>query len=152
YYPGTGSTVYFQQGATGGFTVGASSPADGESGVSGYSFPDLGTDWTHTAGAYSFGTNAGTDSGDVTALNNAGLESSGTTFHAQADASAPTSSIDCNTTTCATGWYTASPVSIAIHAADTGAGVKRIKYTTDGSDPVANGTAVDAADASFDLS
>src|SRR5262249_4869993 len=49
YYPGTGTTVYFQDGGTGGFTVTASGATDGESGIDGYSYPSLGTGWTHSS-------------------------------------------------------------------------------------------------------
>src|SRR5439155_27071242 len=95
YYPGSGTTVFFQTGATGGLTVAASGSADADSGVAGYTYPALGTGWSHTAGAYSFDATAGTQSGSVTAQNNAGLSSSGTTFTAQGDGTAPTSSITC---------------------------------------------------------
>src|ERR1700690_1027257 len=73
YWPGSGTTVFFQSGVSGGFTVAASGSADGESGVAGYTYPALGSGWSNTSGAYSFGSSAGTQSGSVTAQNNAGL-------------------------------------------------------------------------------
>ena len=142
YYPGSGSIVYFQGGGAGGFTIAASGSADAHSGVAGYTYPALGTGLSHTAGDYTFTSGAATtQSGDVTAQNGAGLSSTGTSFTAQIDSAAPTSSIQCNTAACSAGWYTVSPVSIAIGATDGGAGVKRITYTTDGSNPTSSGTA-----------
>ncbi len=159
YWPGSGSTVFFQGGGSGGFTVSATGSADGQSGIAGYSYPALGSGWSNTGGLYSFDGSAGTETGSVTAQNNAGLSSSGTGFTAQSDSSAPTSSITCNSAACS-GWYTSSPVAIAIATGgETGAsGIKRIVYTTDGSDPtidgsdaVTNGTEVDAGSAGFDI-
>ena len=141
YYPGSGSTVYFQGGGSGGFTIAASGSTDSDSGVAGYTYPALGSGWTHTNGDYTFDNTAGTQSGNVTAQNNAGLSSTGTSFTAQTDATAPTSSISCNSTACIAGWYTSRPVSIAIAGSDAAAGVQRITYTTDGSDPTSSGTA-----------
>ena len=46
--------------------------------------------WANVAGAYTFSTTAGTQSGSVTAQNNAGLTGSGLTFTAQDDTNAPT--------------------------------------------------------------
>ena len=160
YWPGSGSTVFFQGGVSGGFTVAATGSTDPESGVSGYNYPSLGTGWTNTGGDYTFDGTAGTQSGSVTAQNNAGLASSGTSFTAQSDSSAPTSSVTCNTVACSAGWYTSSPVAISIAAGgESGAsGVERIVYTTDGtapaingSDVVTNGTEVDAATANFNI-
>jgi peptidoglycan/xylan/chitin deacetylase (PgdA/CDA1 family) len=50
------------------------------------------------------------------------------------DTAPPVTAINCNTTTCGTGWYT-SPVSVALSASDTGSGVAEIRYTLDGTDP-----------------
>src|SRR5205085_1260990 len=108
YYPGSGTTVFFQTGSTGGFTVAASGSADADSGVAGYTYPALGTGWSHTLGAYTFDATAGTQTGAVTAQNGAGLSSSGTNFTAQADGTAPTSSVTCNAAACSAGWYTSS--------------------------------------------
>ena len=156
YYPGSGSTVYFQSGVAGGFTVAANGSIDAESGIGGYTYPALGSGWSNTAGVYTYNSSAATQTGNVTAQNNAGLSSAGTSFTAQSDASAPTSSVTCNSAACSAGWYTTSPVGIAISGSDGGAGVQRIVYTTDGSAPtingsdvVTNGTAVAGASASF---
>ena len=69
----------------GGFTVGASGSSDAESGLAGYTYPSLGSGWSNTGGAYSFTNSAGTQTGSVTAQNNAGLSSAGTSFTAQSD-------------------------------------------------------------------
>ena len=159
YWPGSGSTVFFQGGVAGGFTVTASGSSDAQSGLAGYTYPALGSGWSNTGGAYSFTSSAGTQTGNVTAQNNAGLSSSGTSFTAQSDSSAPTSSVTCNTVACSAGWYTSSPVAVAITGGDSsGAGVERIVYTTDGSTPTINGsdvvthgTEVDATSASFNI-
>ena len=146
----TGSTVYVRTGAAGGFTVTGTS-ADGQSGVDHLTFPSLGSGWTGGGpdssspyqGVYSFDSSASAPSGqqDVTATNQAGLDSSATPFTVVADTTAPASSIECNGAACA-GWYTTSPVSVTLAATDGGSGVAQIKYTTDGSDPATSGTAV----------
>ncbi|MBA2540554.1 MAG: chitobiase/beta-hexosaminidase C-terminal domain-containing protein [Deltaproteobacteria bacterium] len=54
------------------------------------------------------------------------------------DTTPPTLAIECNGTTCASTAY-ASTVSVSLAASDAGSGVREIRYTTDGSDPI-NGT------------
>ena len=55
----------------------------------------------------------------------------------QIDTVAPSSTIRCNGTTCAAGFYSAA-VSVTLTATDVGgSGVSQIVYTTDGSDPIA---------------
>jgi hypothetical protein len=159
YYPGAGSTVFFEGGGSGGFTVTASGSTDAQSGLAGYTYPALGSGWSNTGGGYTFNSSAGTQSGNVTAQNNAGLSSAATSFTAQSDSSAPTSSVTCNTVACSAGWYTAAPVAVAVTGADGGSGVDRIVYTTDGSDPtidagdsVTNGTGVAGATANVNVS
>ena len=154
YWPGSGTTVFFQGGTAGGFTVAASGASDAQSGLFGYDYPSFGSGWTNTNGVYSFTGSAGTDSGSITAENNAGLPSaSGLTFTAQADSTAPSSSITCNTAACSAGWYTVAPVAIAIGATDSGADVKSISYTTDGTNPNTSPTAttVSSASATFNV-
>ena len=90
YYPGSGSIVYFKGGSAGGFTATASGSADADSGIAGYTYPALGAGWSNAAGVYTFTGGAGTQSGSVTAQNNAGLSSAGTSFTAQSDTTAPT--------------------------------------------------------------
>ena len=158
YWSGAGATVYFQGGGAGGFTVAASGSTDADSGVAGYTYPALGSGWSGSNGNYTFNSSAGTQSGSVTAQNNAGLSSAGTSFTAQSDAAAPSSSVTCNTIACSAGWYTSSPVAMSITGSDGGSGVERIVYTTDGSAPtingsdaVTNGTEVDAGSAGFNI-
>ena len=90
YYPGSGSIVYFKGGVAGGFTATASGATDADSGIAGYTYPALGVNWANVAGAYTFSATAGTQSGSVTAQNNAGLTGAGLTFTAQDDTNAPT--------------------------------------------------------------
>ena len=90
FYPGSGSIVYFKGGTAGGFTVTASGSTDADTGIAGYTYPALGAGWSNAAGVYSFTGGAGTQSGSVTAQNNAGLSSAGTSFTAQSDTTAPT--------------------------------------------------------------
>ena len=90
YYPGSGSIVYFKGGVAGGFTATASGSTDADSGIAGYTYPALGVNWSNVAGAYTFSAAAGTQSGSVTAQNNAGLSGAGLTFTAQDDTNAPT--------------------------------------------------------------
>jgi peptidoglycan/xylan/chitin deacetylase (PgdA/CDA1 family) len=55
----------------------------------------------------------------------------------QIDTTAPTTTITCNSTTCSTGWYATTPVTVALAATDNtgGSGVKATYYTIDGSTP-----------------
>jgi hypothetical protein len=64
------------------------------------------------------------------------------------DATAPTSSITCNDTSCSSGWYTAA-VKVTLLSTDSGSGVTAIRYTTDGTDPT---TASPLYSAPFNLS
>jgi hypothetical protein len=53
-----------------------------------------------------------------------------------ADTTAPVTTISCNGSTCVSGWYRTSGVSVALSATDTGgSGVSATRYTTDGTDP-----------------
>src|SRR5439155_14700955 len=59
------------------------------------------------------------------------------------DTTAPSSSILCNSTTCASGYYNAD-VTVTLNGSDTGgSGLKEIRYTIDGTAPTAtHGTAI----------
>jgi large repetitive protein len=145
----TGSTVYYEAGAAGSFTVTGTS-GDAHSGIDHLTFPALGSGWTGGGadssspyeGVYTFGAGA-TDPiepNDVTATNNAGLTSSPTSFTVTPDGAAPVSTITCDSASCSGNWYTSS-VSIALSANDGGSGVDVIRYTTDGTNPTpANGS------------
>jgi peptidoglycan/xylan/chitin deacetylase (PgdA/CDA1 family) len=61
----------------------------------------------------------------------------------QIDKNAPSApSISCNSTTCSTGWYRTTPVTVGLSATDNtgGSGVATIYYTTDGSAPTTSST------------
>jgi hypothetical protein len=96
YWSGTGSTVYYRSSASSGsFAVNASS-TDAAAGITGYTFPSLGTNWTENSGAtgvatYSWsGTPSTPGTKSVTATNNAGLTSTSGSFVSTADTTAPT--------------------------------------------------------------
>jgi len=99
YFPGSGSRVYFKPDAAGGgaFDLTASA-TDSDSGIGSYTFPagsSLGTNWSASgSGAtrtYSYSATA-TSSGsqNVSATNNAGLNSPNATFTPTADSNVPT--------------------------------------------------------------
>ncbi len=88
YWPGTGTTVYFRGGTSGGFAITPAS-SDAESGIAGYAYPELGTGWSRSAGSYSFTGAAGTATGSVTATNGAG-STAATTLTARSDVDGPT--------------------------------------------------------------
>ncbi len=90
YYPGSGTVVYFKGGTAGGFTSTASGSADADTGVTGYTYGAIaGSGWANAAGAFTFTAASPTGTSSVTATNGAGLTSSGTTFTAQNDSTAP---------------------------------------------------------------
>lgn len=122
----TGSTVYYRSTASsGGFTVKVT-PADSESGIASYSFPNLGGGWTPSGSAdtrtYSWGAaNPPTNSGSltVTATNNAGQTSSAS-FTLAADATGP--SVPQPSVT--SGYVTAASVPVSLGTVtDSGSGV-----------------------------
>src|SRR5439155_292694 len=65
YWPGSGTTVYFQRGAAGGFTLSATGSSDGESGLQGYTYGAL-TGFSNTGGAYTFDASSVTQSASIT--------------------------------------------------------------------------------------
>jgi hypothetical protein len=143
YYPGSGSEIFFKPtAASGAFDLAASS-GDGDTGISGYTFPtagSMGTNWSVSgSGAsrtYSFTPTAGEPgTKGVSASNNAGSSSS-SNFIVTADSTAPSTTIQCNGAACQAGYYTSSPVTVTLSANDgAGSGVQKIRYTTDGTDP-----------------
>jgi hypothetical protein len=84
--------------------------------------------------AFSAWSDGGAASHNITADSSASYTAT-YTAQQQGDTTPPTTSITCNTTTCATGWYKA-PVTVALSATDAGgSGLDVIRYTLDGSDP-----------------
>jgi Chitobiase/beta-hexosaminidase C-terminal domain len=57
----------------------------------------------------------------------------------QVDTATPTTTITCNGAACANGWYNAA-VTIALPATDTGSGVSKTYYTTNGPTPTTSST------------
>ena len=135
-----GTTVYFQGGSTGGFTVSASGSTDAESGIAGYTYPARSSGWSHTDGAYSFDAAADRLRRRHRAERRGPLEH-GHELHGAGRLGRADELVQCNAAACSAGWYTTSPVAIAIGATDGGSDVKRITYTTDGTDPSSSGTA-----------
>ncbi len=115
----SGSTVYFKQGGTGGFTVTATS-SDPQSGLQSTNYPSLGTGWT-SGGAYTFDNTANAPGGSstITATNNAGLSSTAT-FDVVSDSSAPAGGSIAYTD----GYHTAANVDLTLDdGTDGGSGI-----------------------------
>jgi peptidoglycan/xylan/chitin deacetylase (PgdA/CDA1 family) len=73
-------------------------------------------------------------------VDNAGNAESPQSQQVQVDGTAPTTSVACNASACATGWY-ARTVTITLTAADAnGSGVAATYYTSDGSTPTTSST------------
>jgi hypothetical protein len=133
--------VYFKPGTSGGFSVGAEPDLFADPAY--LDFPVLGGTWTGGGAdatppyeaAYTFDASAATLGGsqEVSIVENSGLRSAASPFGVVADGTPPTTTVTCNATPCAP-WYNA-PVSVSLRSTDTGAGVARTRYTTDGSDP-----------------
>jgi peptidoglycan/xylan/chitin deacetylase (PgdA/CDA1 family) len=119
----------------------ALSAADAQSGVAVIRYTTDGTDPTASSPAYvgPFTVSA-TATVKYRAWDNVGNAEATKSQLIQIDTTTPQSSIRCNGTTCATGWYRAA-VSVSLSATDTGSGVAAIRYTTDGSVPTASSPA-----------
>lgn len=145
-----GTTVWYRGAAAGSFAVVAAVTDSGGSAPASSSTSALGgptAGWTHTAGATTtptggpyvsnpFSWAAGTTStpnDTVTSADGAG-NTVATTLTFQPDNTAPTTTAVAAPAPNAAGWNT-TPVTVTLSAADGGAGVGAIRYTTDGSPP-----------------
>jgi Chitobiase/beta-hexosaminidase C-terminal domain/Bacterial Ig domain len=77
-------------------------------------------------------------------VDNAGNAEAVKSHAIEIDTITPTTTITCNSTTCSTGWYKTSPVTVALTATDNtgGSGVAATYYTTDGTNPQTSTTAI----------
>ena len=64
-----------------------------------------------------------------------------------ADTTSPSTAISCNGAPCSGNWYGTNPVSVGLAGTDSGSGIARTVYTTDGSDPTTSATATTYAGA-----
>jgi peptidoglycan/xylan/chitin deacetylase (PgdA/CDA1 family) len=119
----------------------ALSATDSQSGVAVIRYTTDGTDPTTSSPAYvgPFSVSA-TATVKYRAWDNVGNAETTKSQLIQIDTTTPHSSIRCNGTTCATGWYKVS-VSATLSATDTGSGLAVIRYTTDGSVPTSSSPA-----------
>ena len=123
----TGSAVYYRPGAGSGAVTVTATAADAVAGIASYAFPTLGSGWTAAAGAlgvetYSYTAAPTPPSGsqNVTATNNAGLQSPAGAFTVVADSTAPSGGSVAYTP----GYYTSASVSVSFSAGtDAGSGV-----------------------------
>jgi peptidoglycan/xylan/chitin deacetylase (PgdA/CDA1 family) len=118
-------------------TVALNASDTGGSGVAGTHYTTDGTDPTLASPTYSAPfTVANTTTVKFRSWDNAGNVEAINTQLIQIDTTAPASAITCNAQACSNGWYTSSPVTVALNASDTGgSGVDKTYYTTDGSTP-----------------
>jgi len=134
--------VYFAPGSAGGFTVHAE--ADEFASAASFTFPALGAGWSGGGtvssapyeGVYTFDATASStlSEQEVTLTETSGQTSPASTFGVAPDSSTPSTAITCVGVACATDWYDAA-VSVRLSATDSGSGVSRVRYTTDGSVP-----------------
>ncbi len=138
----TGSTVFYRPRAGAGFTVSVSS-TDPESGVSGWTFPEIAELTTAGTGAsrtYRLRSTTRPAQGPhaVTVANGAGASSAAASFSLVADSAGPVVTVRCNRRPCSSRPY-AKAVAVTITATDgAGSGVGAIRYTTSGADPTAD--------------
>ncbi len=166
YQASAGSTIYFNSTLSGSFTL--SDPfTDAQSSVESVQYPAA-AGWTHTletittdpsftSSAYSWTAGAGTPSLTLAETNGADLTST-QVVPITNDTTAPTSSVTCNGAACSNPY--GSTVTVGLSGSDAGAGMKRIVYTTNGTNPtintgtdtVTNGTAIAGSSGSFSVS
>jgi hypothetical protein len=95
YWAGSGSTIYYRSAAASGSFRSTATATDSHSGITGYAFPALGSNWTSTpvstgVNTYSWsGPPAAPGTKNITAANNAAGTSAGAPFTPTADDTAP---------------------------------------------------------------
>jgi peptidoglycan/xylan/chitin deacetylase (PgdA/CDA1 family) len=111
--------------------------SDAGSGIASIRYTTNGTDPTTTSTAYSKPL-ALTSTAQIRfrAYDVAGNAGAVTTLKLSIDSTLPVTKVTCNGVTCPTAWQT-SARTVVLSATDTGSGVARIVYTTDGSTPTA---------------
>lgn len=121
----TGTTVYYNSGTTGSFTVTASS-TDAQSGIASYTYPTAGTGWTSTPGALGVNTYSWTSAPaapgtkNITATSNAGTASANSPVTFTADNTAPSA----GTVGYLNGVYSGSTISVSFTTGtDAGSGL-----------------------------
>jgi peptidoglycan/xylan/chitin deacetylase (PgdA/CDA1 family) len=113
------------------------SATDTGSGVAAIRYTIDGSDPTAASPAYTAAfAVSGTTTVKYRAWDNAGNVEATNSQLIQIDTTAPTSSISCNGSTCSASAYSAA-VTVTLSATDGESGVAVIRYTTDGSDPIA---------------
>jgi hypothetical protein len=119
----------------------------GGSGVKQTSYTTDGTDPATSATAQVYG--SAIPISQTTTLRYASVDNAGNQEAAQsqlvqiapaADTTAPVTAISCASATCVSGWYRTS-VPITLTASDSGSGVSKTTYTTDGTNPKSSATA-----------
>jgi peptidoglycan/xylan/chitin deacetylase (PgdA/CDA1 family) len=114
---------------------------DTESGIAAIRYTTDGSDPTAASPAYTAPFTVSTTSTvKYRAWDNTGNVEATNSQLIQIDTTAPSSSISCNGSTCATSTYSAA-VTVTLSATDTESGAAVIRYTLDGSDPTASSTA-----------
>ncbi len=148
----TGSIAGFSGTGTGGHGEGVTYRLDAATTLTG-SPGSVGTDGTAAITSLAIPKSAGDGAHTVYALGDAAYVPSQASTAIVIDTAAPSVTAQLSPTPNAAGWNNTSPVSVSLSADDgSGSGVAQIKYTTDGSDPTASGTAQVYSGSPFDVS
>jgi Fn3 associated len=147
----TGSITGFSGTGSGGNGEGVTYRLDSATPLSG-SPAFVGTDGNASITSLDIPKSAGDGAHTVYALGDAAYFPTQASTAIVIDTMAPSVTAQLSPTPNAAGWNNTSPVAVTLSADDgTGSGVARIKYTTDGSDPVTSGTAQVYSGSPFDV-